>query len=49
MGDKKADIMKFAGSWEMSDTEVENMNNKLRKLWSEWQQSCAKISRQFFG
>ncbi|MBI4170896.1 MAG: hypothetical protein HY514_04325 [Candidatus Aenigmarchaeota archaeon] len=33
---KKRNIMDFAGSWEMSDSEEKRMKTGLKKAWSEW-------------
>ena len=33
---KKSNIMDFAGSWEMSDSEAEKMESGLRRMWSSW-------------
>jgi predicted CopG family antitoxin len=33
---KKRNIMDFAGSWKMSDSEEKKMKAGLKKAWSEW-------------
>lgn len=33
---KKKNIMDFAGSWEMSDSEEKRMKTGIKKVWSEW-------------
>jgi len=33
---KKRNIMDFAGSWEMSDSEEKRMKTGLKKAWSGW-------------
>lgn len=33
---KEADIMRFAGSWKMSDKEFEKIEADLKKLWKMW-------------
>jgi len=33
---KKRNIMDFAGSWEMSDSEEKRTKAGLKKAWSEW-------------
>ena len=33
---KTEDIMKFAGSWEMSDAEAKKMKIELKEMWKKW-------------
>ena len=33
---KNSDIMRFAGSWKMTDKEFEKINEDLEKLWKNW-------------
>ena len=33
---KEVDIMRFAGSWKITDKEAEKINSDLEKLWKTW-------------
>lgn len=42
----KKSILKFAGSWKISDKEAEKLKEDIRKGWSSWNNKSTLIMKE---